>query len=103
MSEQFTNEYVEDKFWSALGYYAMLTARESWVLGFLILEKQSLRFAETSITIHQSIRRNIIKDFNRYHHLWWVVESRTGSGYLKKNAENIGFKREAVTGQEKIS
>jgi hypothetical protein len=38
------------------------------VLGFLTLEKESLRFAETSITIHQSTRRNVIKDLNRYRH-----------------------------------
>jgi len=51
----------------------MLTAER--VLGFLTLEKKSLRFAETSITIHQSTRRIILNDLNRYRHRWRVFES----------------------------
>jgi len=66
----------------------MLTAERA--LGFLSLEKESLRFAETSITIHQSTWRIILNDLNRYHLRLRVFESRTASSCLKKNVENIG-------------
>jgi hypothetical protein len=69
----------------------MLTAER--VLGFLSLEKESLCFAETSITIHQSTRRIILNDLNRYHHRLRVVESPTVASCLKKECWKYWYVR----------